>query len=256
MIGTVYKSALRDFIRPGRIVVWVMISLIIGLIAMVWMRLSSKQPPLVVYGQVIEVFVFRVLALVSAIFSTMVISQELDQKTIVYLTTRPIPRPVMIGARMLASMTISAVIAMISVLFAGLFTVGPGILGHAGFWNDLVLMALGASAYGALFVFIGLLLNKAMIYCLLFAFGWETFVPNMPGDLFYVSIYPYLKGLSVNPEPEKVQGFFRVMSGSLQEHTVGKPLSVIILVAIAAAFSLLSLYWFNKHEYVARDEAD
>ena len=64
MIGTVYKSALRDFIRPGRIVVWVMISLIIGLIAMVWMRLSSKQPPLVVYGQVIEVFVFRVLALV------------------------------------------------------------------------------------------------------------------------------------------------------------------------------------------------
>ena len=41
MLGVVYTSTLRDFLRPGRMVVWAMVSLVIGLLCRVWMRMGS-----------------------------------------------------------------------------------------------------------------------------------------------------------------------------------------------------------------------
>ena len=64
---------------------------------------------------------------------------------------------------------------------AGLCAVGlsAAVYGGLGLNNpyllrDLTAVAVGALAYGTLFVLVSLIINRSMVVCLLFAFAWET----------------------------------------------------------------------------------
>ena len=124
------------------------------------------------------------------------------------------------------------------------------------FWMDLGVMALGAAAYASLFIFISLLMNRAMIVCLLFAFGWESFVPRMPGDLYYLSISTYLKGLASHPQPEQEGGLQAALAGNSVETLVPQIPSLIVLIAITGIFLTLAGLWFQRFEYSPREDAE
>lgn len=257
MLGYVFTSSLKDFLRPGRVAVWVILALGIGLMGRLWISLGAPGNPQETYGQLASVIVYRFMALVAAIFSTMVVSQEVDQKTIVYLLTRTVPRSTMLLGRTLACIVAVTLISWIGSLCGGLGVMGLSTLGAKGWWFDLVILALGAATYSIFFVGISLLLQRAMVFSLLFAFGWETFVPNMPGDLYYVSIYTYLNSLSAHPKlPMGQIPVLDALSGRLTGNLVSSGLAFTILVAFAIVMVGASMWWFNKFEYVPREDGE
>lgn len=256
MLGVAFSTALKDFIRPARVITWIAIAVAVGLIGRLWVGFQPDQS-VATYGQVMEILGFRVLALASAIFGMQVISAELEQKTIVYLLTRSISRPVLLAGRSLASFVAVAGASLLSWFAIGMGVLGPRAFQTPGFWMDAVVLVLGVFAYGALFIFISLLLNKAMIYCLIFAFGWEAFVPNMPGDLFYLSIYPYLKSLTQHVAVESQRkGIMDVLSGQVTELSVPPGAAWIVLAGIIVGFSALGMWWFSRYEYLPREDAE
>jgi len=256
MFGFVYASALKDFMRPARLIVWFFIAVTVFGMGLVWRQLTGDTPLNIQAGQLADILVYRVLALAAAIFATMVVSQDVEQKTIVYSLTRVVPRKSMLLARSLAATTCIAIVSWLSCIAGVLAILGPSGLATPGFWIDMGVMALGACAYASLFIFVSLLMNRAMIVCLLFAFGWESFVPRMPGDLYYLSISTYLKGLAAHPQPEKEGGIQAALTGQSVETLVPQIPSLIVLVAIIGVMVTLSGLWFQRFEYSPREDAE
>jgi ABC-2 type transport system permease protein len=208
------------------------------------------------YGDVSTLMIFRILALASAVFSTSVISQEVEQRTIVYLLTRTVPRHVLLLGRYLASVVVVAAISSFAALLLALATFQAGFVHHPLFWRDLATIVLAAVAYGAFFTFVSLLTNRSMLICLLFAFGWETLVPNMPGSMGRVSLVTYVQALASHPAESGDAKFFSFITGTLVDHDISASAGAAFLVGVIVVCLVMAVLWFGSHEYVPREDAE
>ena len=150
-------------------------------------------------------------------------------------------------------------VSWIAAIAGGIGVFGFGFLSASGWWADLGILALGASAYSIFFVFISLIIQKAMVFSLLFAFGWETFVPNMPGgDLSFVSIITYLNALSRHPKAavESEPGLLGAATGAFANAPISMGLAISILVIFSAVLMVVGMNWFTRFEYVPREDGD
>ncbi len=256
MGGFLFASALRDYLRPSRLVAWGAAALGVFGIGVAWVRLGGKMAPDQAYGQLASLVVYRVLALASAVFSTMVVGQEVEQRTIVYLLTRPAPRAKVLLARFLASAVAATLAGWACAVAAGLSVYGLGAFGRDAFLWDLLLVPVGSLAYGALFVWLSLVVNRALVWCLLFAFGWESFVPNLSGSLFYASVLTYIKALSHHPKPSEEMAFLNLLAGQLGGGSVSPALAWVATAGIVAAFVGLACWWFRHFEFTPREDVE
>jgi ABC-2 type transport system permease protein len=250
----VFQSALREYLRLKRLIIWILLGLGAFALAAAWKRGTNTAAPDMIYSQVSEIMVFRVLSLVSAILTSAIVSQEVEQKTIVYLLTRPVQRWQLLIPRYLASVTAVVLVGVFAAICTGLGVYGAGVFGAKLFWNDITAIIFGAFAYGALFLFIGLLVNRAMVVNLLFAFGWETATPNMPGEVYYLSVYSYIKAIAQHPETDS-GGFVGLISGALGLNSMSTGTAIGVLVMITIFFLAASAWWFTSFEYVPREDA-
>lgn len=256
MTKFIITSTLKDLLRPQRSVAWIAVVFIVFVISKVWSLLAPDLPVADSFGRVYQAVVLSVVALAAAVFGTMVLSQEVEQKTIVYLITRPIPRKTLLFGRMVASAIVAFGVGMLALLAAGVAVLGFDLFRSPTFFQDAAVIAVGVLAYTGFFVFLSLAIRRSLLFSLLFAFGWETFVPNMPGDMYYVSIRTYLR--SAAPEAVVAAGpsLGDVITGSLAPKSVPQGLSWIILLLITVSMWLLSLWWFSRFEYTPRDEGE
>jgi len=254
----IFTSTLREFLTPRRLIVWLFaIAAVVGL-GYAWLFFAKTHGTDGGYARLVGIMGFRLVALVSAVFSTAVIAGEVEQKTIVYLLTRPIPRPVLIIARALASVVTVGIIATVMVLAIGIMNFGPSALGKEMVYRDVMVVWMGAAAYGSLFLFISLILNRAFMFCLLFAFGWESFVPQMPGDLYYASVHSHMRALTLHPEgTQPTQALANLTSGGIDAiGSVPTATAIAVLIGFFVVGMALSATWFNKFEYTPREDAE
>ncbi len=254
-LAYLYTSAVREFLRFRRLAIWFVIGLALLGMALVFKNVNQGKPSQDMYALLSSILVFRLLPLASAIFSTAVVSQEVEQKTIVYLLTRPIPRARLILMRTLASMTVVAIVTFVGAVLVSGAVYGAGALSNELLWRDVKAIVVGAAAYGALFVFVSLLINRAMIVCLLFAFAWETSVPNMPGSMYYLSITSYLTAISERPSAGSGD-FLQLLAGSFGQNTLTPGSAYPAMLILIGACVVASMTWFTKFEYVPREDAE
>ncbi len=252
MTRSLFAYALGDYLRPVRLVVWFVIALAALAIASQWHRLSGAMPEDVAYGQLSNMVVYRIVALAAAIFATMVVGAEIENRTITYYLTRPIPRWKLLLARLAAAMLATTLVTLLTLL-----AVGIGFLGTPWnsplFWRDAWVVSLGAMVYTALFGLVGLVLSRPLIYSLLFAFGWEMFVPNVSGNLYYLSIFTYLRSLANHPRLEQ-KGLTALLSGQFQVETAPMGASAIVLVAVLVLALGLGVLVFTHFEFMPKEE--
>lgn len=256
MTQYILKTTFRDLIRPQRLFAWAGVVVMVFLIAKIWAVLAADLSAADSFGRVQQAVVLRVVALAAAVFGTMVLSQEVEQKTIVYLITRPVPRASMLAGRMLAAAAVSFLISLFSMVAAGLAVLGPSFFTSASLFQDVLVLLLGVLAYTAFFVFLSLTIARSLIVSLLFAFGWETFVPNMPGDMYFASILTYLRSAAPHAVVAGGPSLGDVVTGALAPKSVSAGLSWVLLVVIIAALWTLCLWWFSRFEYSPREDAD
>ena len=106
MNAYLFTSSMREFMRPKRVAIWFVVAGVLGVIAYFLPQLMGQAAKQDAYLQMSSVLVFRLMALASAVFSMAVIAQEIEQKTIVYVLTRPIERWRVILFRLLASIVV------------------------------------------------------------------------------------------------------------------------------------------------------
>ena len=255
MIGYLYTSALKDFLRPMRVLVWLLVAVVVGLLARFLSDRMSLGAPLAQYGQISPTLNYKVMALAAAIFASNVVSQEVEQKTIVYLLTRPIPRGHIILARMLASATATFLVTLMTVFAVSIMIrdVGPF---SVAVMNDMKALALASLAYTGLFTFVTLIINKAMIVNLMFAFGWELAVVNMTGSAYYLSINSYVLTLANHVESPQYKAATRFFAGQILGPRISDATAYVVLGTLILSLVGLLMYWFTKFEFVPREDTE
>jgi ABC-2 type transport system permease protein len=254
MEQAIFAQAIREYLRVRRIFPWVLLAAFCMFVGFYWNSLQPGVSAEEAYSNVSSVFVYHILALASAIFTTAIISQEVEQKTVVYLLTRPVPRWKLLGLRYAAASLVVGIVGTLCSVGASLGAF-HALSGNSLLMRDCIAMFVGAFAYGSLFLFVSLLFNRAMIICLLFAFGWETAVPNMPGQMYYLSIFSYLQGIAQHPSagPNKL---LALLTGSAGDNTLSSTTSYIAMGLMVVVMVVVSSLWFTNFEYLPREDAE
>ncbi|HTG99673.1 MAG TPA: ABC transporter permease subunit [Vicinamibacterales bacterium] len=204
-----------------------------------------------IFGLMIWIFYLRFTVPVLGVFyGTSLMADEVEDKTITYLFTRPIRRGAVLFGKYLAYLGCTVFVVLPSVMLVYLLVVPMrGSLGASfiDLVKDLVLLALGLAVYGALFAFVGAKFKRPLIVGLIFIFGWEQAALAFPGYLKRFTIAYYLQGLVPHAMPSDsvlslIQGVFRespTLAGSL----IG--LAIILVVSVA-----LATWMVERREYV------
>lgn len=248
-----FTHALREFLRFRRIAAWIFLCFLCTLIGVAWPHVvGGQQPPRQQYADLASMLAFHIVPLAAAIMVTSIVGQEVEQKTIVYLLTRPVSRWKLLLMRYLA--------ACVVVSFVGILTaVGLTLAVFHGLRNDLLFpdilaIIFGAFAYGALFMMFSLLVVRSMIPCMLF-FVWELSIPNLQGDIYRLSIFSYMQGIAQHPVVGQ-KGGVGFLTGSLSDNLLLPSTGYMVLGIGSAVLTLMALMWFSKFEFVPREDAD
>jgi ABC-type transport system involved in multi-copper enzyme maturation permease subunit len=195
-----------------------------------------------IFGFMIWVLYVRFIVPVLGVFyGTSLMADEVEDKTITYLFTRPIRRGAVLFGKYLAYLGCTIFVVLPSVMLVYLLIVPMhGSLGGSfiDLLKDLMVLALGLAVYGAVFAFVGAKFKRPLIVGLIFIFGWEQAALAFPGYLKRFTIAYYLQGLVPHAMPSDsvlslIQGVFRespTLAGSL----LGLALILIVFVTVAA----------------------
>jgi ABC-2 type transport system permease protein len=160
-----------------------------------------------IFGMMVWMLYIRFIVPVLGVFyGTALIADEVDDKTITYLFTRPIPRSAVLLGKYLAYLacTVLLVLPSVMLVFFVIVPIGGGRIGGAfpSLAADLGMLAVGLAAYGALFALVGTRLKRPLVIGLVFAFGWEPAVLLFPGYLKRLTVAYYLQALVKHEMPQ------------------------------------------------------
>ncbi len=204
-----------------------------------------------IFGLMIWVFYLRFTVPVLGVFyGTSLIADEVEDKTITYLFTRPIPKGAVLVGKYLAYLACTIFVVLPSVMIVYLLIVPMrGNLGASfiDLIKDLTLLALGLSVYGAVFAFIGAKFKRPLLVGLIFVFGWEQAALAFPGYLKKFTVAYYLQALVPHAMPNDgvvslIQGIFR------ETPSLGE--SLFWLAAILLGFLWWAAVSVERKEYV------
>jgi ABC-type transport system involved in multi-copper enzyme maturation permease subunit len=151
------------------------------------------------------IYIRFIIPVLGVFYGTSLIADEVDDKTITYLFTRPIRRSAVLLGKYLAYLACTVLLVLPSVVFVYFFIVPLGGSIGASFpalIEDLGMLAIGLVAYGAVFAWVGARLKRPLIIGLVFIFGWEPGVLLFPGYLKRLTVAYYVQALVPHAMPQ------------------------------------------------------
>jgi len=259
-----FRSALRVFDLSVSEMLWsrrtIFMALVIGVpvviapIVRLLDSLSGRGLPMTgpaVFGLMIWVFYLRFAVPVLGVFyGTSLIADEIEDKTITYLFTRPIPRGGVLLGKYLAYLACTVFVVLPSVVITYLCVVPMrGSLGGSfiDLVKDLVLLAIGLAVYGAVFAAVGARLKRPILTGLFFIFGWEQVALAIPGYMRQFTVAYYLQALVPHALPsDSVVSLIQ----SIFHDTPSLGTALFWLAAILLVFLWIAAVSVERKEYV------
>jgi ABC-2 type transport system permease protein len=160
-----------------------------------------------IFGLMVWILYIRfIVPVLGVFFGTALIADEVEDKTITYLFTRPIARGAVLLGKYLAYLVCTTLLVLPSVMivFFLVVPIGGGSIAQAfpALLTDFAMLVVGLMAYGAVFALVGTRLKRPLIVGLVFAFGWEPAVLFFPGYLKRATVMYYLQALVSHEMPQ------------------------------------------------------
>lgn len=168
-----------------------------------------------------------VMPLVALILGTASLGSEIEDGTIVFLLTKPIPRWVIASAKVAVAVAATGLVVVPVTVLTGLLVGGAGAGAVAVVMAFAVAVVFGGAAYAALFVALSSLTSRALIIGLVYVLIWEGALGGLLEGTKFLSIRQATLGLA--------QALGADLTGHPLDGGVGL---VVLVVAIAAAFGL------------------
>jgi ABC-type transport system involved in multi-copper enzyme maturation permease subunit len=189
------------------------------------------------------IFIRLAVPVLAVFYGTGLLADEVEEKTITYLFTRPIRREAVFIGKYLAYL-----VCTVAVVLPGVVVVWLAISGIGGRFGegvtdlatDLGILVVGLAAYGAVFGWVGARMRRPLVMGLVFIFGWEVFVLALPGYLKIASVAYHLQALVPHAMPADspmalMQVIFRESPGLFESLAWLATITILALVAGARA---------------------
>jgi ABC-type transport system involved in multi-copper enzyme maturation permease subunit len=250
-IPIIFASFFKSGLKAVRTRVFIVLGLLpVALMVIVRLVDASSAPDF--FSKVMLSLYFQLLIPVLALFfGSTIVNEELDNKTLVYLTVAPVPRRAVILGKYLAAFLLVLLIVGSGFLLSFL-AAAANRLGRAAAWEELGVF-LGTSVlalfcYSTLFTLAGTFMKKSILIGLFFVFGWESVVQYFPGVTQKFTIIHWIKSLLPIPPGEGGFLIFQLQPSPALE-------SVAMLLAAGLLFLVLAVLIFERREYILSDNA-
>lgn len=219
------------------VVLLMMLAIVVGLRS-IWGWWSVGDFANAIIGGVYISFFLPIMCLC---FGTNSIGGDWEERSLVWLLTRPLPRPAIYLGKFLATAPWTFGLTLGGMLLLGLLAGRPGL---EAFWHFWPAVAWGTLAYLSLFVLMGAWFRRSTVIAVVYSFVVETLVGNLPGLVKRASIAFYSRCLMYDAgvpgvEPEK-RDLFMPVEGTT---------AVQVLVLVTAVLLLLGMIVFSRREY-------
>lgn len=204
------------------------------------------------FGVMFWFFYIRFTVPVLAVFyGTALIADEVEDKTLTYLFTRPIRRGAVLIGKYLAYLvcTVLVVLPSVMVVYFLIVTRLGGSIGETfpALLKDLAILAVALAVYGALFAFVGAWFKRPLVTGLIFLFGWEPAVLVFPGYLKKFTVMHYVQALVPHSMPaDSALSFLQAVFRDVP--SLGT--CVVALTTILVVFLTLAARIVERKEYV------
>src|SRR5688572_13696250 len=153
------RSVFLGIVLGGPVVLAAVVRVIVELYAQGFRINGAIVTGSTVFGLIIWLLYIRfIIPILGVFFGTSLIADEVDDKTITYLFTRPIPRRAVLLGKYLAYVVCTILLVLPSVIIVFFLIVPMGGSSIAGEFPalliDLAMLALGLISYGAVFALV------------------------------------------------------------------------------------------------------
>ena len=182
--------ALRQAATPRKIALLIILALLpLGLAALL-SNFEVEAGALI--GPVLGGLVISVtLPITVMVLATSAFGNEVEDRTLSLLTTKPVPRWTIVLAKLVATVVIAApLMAVIAVIITTMDEDGVGNAPAAA----AAAVGVGVAAYAAAFTWLGLITTRALGFGLIYVLLWEALITSFLSGARYLSIRSYIFG--------------------------------------------------------------
>jgi hypothetical protein len=184
-----------------------------------------------VFGVMIWMLYLRFsVPILGVFYGTALMADEVEDKTLTYLFTRPVPRGAVLVGKYLAYLACTCLAAT----FGQLLT-------------DLGLLALGLAVYGAVFAFVGAYFKRPLVIGLVFITGWEQTAMALPGYMKRFTVAYYVQALVPHTMPS--EGVVSLLQGVFRD-TPPVPVALFWLAVYVVVFLYVAARTVERKEYI------
>ncbi len=214
------------------------------------LAISGREVNIILYQNIVVPLFLQVVLIVTAlVHGTRLFREEIEDNTLVYLTTRKVSKASLVAYKFIGYYGSTLLILMpplIASYFLAMTNAGIPLEDDIEVLGALLVMtAVGSAGYGGLFLLMGFLLKRPLTAGLLYGFLWEPIAFQLPGDVPLLSISHYLWSLGSNI----------VEFGLLAQYITRLDLtwSILIPVFVALAAILLTYLLLITREVTTKD---
>ena len=203
-----------------------------------------------VFGIMIWMLFLRfAIPILGVFYGTALMADEVEDKTITYLFTRPVPRGAVMVGKYLAYLACTSLVVLPSVMLVYFLLVSPSEIPGTFIQlvTDLGLLFIGLAAYGALFAFVGAFFKRPLVIGLVFVTGWEQTAMALPGYMKRFTVAYYLQALVPHSMP--ADGVVSILQGMFRD-APAVTTALFWLAVYVVLFLYLAARAVDRREYI------
>lgn len=192
MIGALFALSIRQAAAPRRLLLLGGISLLpVGLAALV-MALDEADLSGIVGGSYEPFVISFVLPLVVIVMAAGAFGNEVEDRTLSLLTTKPVPRWSLVLAKLMGTIVVAGPM-MVAVAVA--LTAMPADRETGVIVAASVGAGAGVVVYSSVFTWAGLVTTRALAFGLVYVLLWEALITGILSGTRYLSVRSYVIGI-------------------------------------------------------------
>lgn len=246
---TLLITQLRQLLRARKTIALFIVQLIPAVAAFVYVIFQDTDG-LTMFRNIIESVTFPFLVPLAALFyGGPTIVDEMEGRTLTYLTLRPIPRPVLYLGKLAAGWIMGAavvVLPMIALFFVSLVT-SNDLAATVGSLGQLsAAAAIGVVCYSSIFALLGAMFSSSLISGIVYFVAFEIVFAALP-VLELLSVRYYLRTIAEFNAGDRL--------GVLEQFILDKPIvfpvwaGLLVTGLLIAASAGAGAYVFQEKQY-------
>jgi len=255
-IKVIYIFFTKKLLRSKKTKLFILLSMIPLLIFLIINGIKLANNDNMLSGDIflksggIPFFFQLYVQLISLLFGAAVLSDEIDNKTLIYLNTSPVSKLTILTGKFASYLSISFLSFMIGSSILFIVTNLKTIISSESISTLLQLEFTGLIsiiAYSSLFLMLAVSLKKSTSFGLLYIFGWETIAQLLPGATQKFTIFFYINSLT----PIKIAKEKGLLNSNISQPNFLEAL--ITLIVVSMIFFYISVHIFRRKEYLLAD---